>query len=786
MTASRRINIALAITILASFASAGCRSPIVSALSADMSVTVHIPGGLTSEVPATVRAAMAESIEDPGAGARYINPGTRYVTGALSYANGSGKVITIQTDGTRADGQDSVELRFEDVPIGVKADIVVRLYDSDGSGRTLLGESAMTIDDVGSGAKVPDMSVAPIASTDLVLGPYLDGTRGVTIDADSNGKVLVYSFSITNPGAYMSTLAGDGLTQAHAIFTDDGKRVPASRASSDQQSIRFDAVAGDYFAVAEIPASFTIPAKLSVDADVTMSLQTPAIYVDSELTVMDRMRPIMLSCTVGFAEGSYTGNVNGTSVTGTGLADGTCSINTVREAQADATSLTFTFVDSLLNLEHTETINLPPQRTVIYATSTGTYPAWIAPTANSLLNARNQANDTYGSDAGIPVIALKAGETLNGQEGVTFTRSTLVVGGCNASWARSPDHGSSTIAWSDGSVVAYALGTSSGGAGSAFYDLTMMRPVRTMTEASESMILLAGGTSFTDCMIDSGAVTGPAIDAPTYSIVSLSDVAQAGAYSFKRCSIVGGTYTPNASYPSGTLYGISSGASAYAITAVVASCLVDPGVFACKSDGTPSLFGIKNNVNAHSVTVIGSTISSGTVSSYNSGNGLAMALCLYYGATGPTAHIYDNLLVVDSTINPDKPDSVYIQHSIALSFDNDSMATIKNNVLSNRNAAYDGKILMTPVDFLEPSYIASTIGITNRYSLLSDLNIGGWASGDYRPTASSFLTTGGVDLRSYGARTDVDMALGPLADDYFSLDLAGRPRSATAVGAWEL
>lgn len=779
MTASRRINNALAITILASFALAGCRSPIVSALSADMSVTVHIPGGLTSDVPATVRAAMVESIEEPGAGARYINPGTRYVTGALSYANGSGEVITIQANGTRADGQDSVELRFEDVPIGVKADIVVRLYDYEGSGKTLLGESAMTIDGVGNGAKVPTMSVAPIASEGITLGPYLDGTRGALIDAYSNGQVRVYSFTITHPGAYMSTLAGDGLTQAHAIFTDDGKRVPASRASSDQQSLRFDAAAGDYFAVAEIPSSYDYPATLSVDADVTMSLQTPAIYVDAELTVMDRKRPIVLSCTAGFAEGTFEASVSEDSVelVGNGLADGTYTISTPRTAKAAAApQLTFAFADSLLGIERTGAINLPAQRTVVYVCPAADCPSWTTDQKNNLYWSASYITSTYPSEDGAPVIALGNGESITEEYSVNFNADALVVGGCGGDWSRSAEHGSSTVSMVvNGSI--YALGVTSGGVGTAFYDLNLRQSSFTMANNSSSLVTLEGATSFTDCVLDSGAVTGPANGTPTYAVVMLSGSAQAGAYSFNRCSIVGGTYTPNASNLSGTLYGIYGGTSANAIAIVVANCLVDPGVFACKSDGAPSLFGFRDNVSAHSVTVVGSTVSSGTVSDYYSENGTATALSLLYGGTSSAGHVYNNLLIVDST---KQPPSIYVK-SAAVSYGTGSAGTIEYNALSNRAAAYDDNFIIDP-SYTFRSDIASTIGITNEYYLLSSLRVGG----DYRPTADSFLTSGGVDLRTYGARTDVDMALGPLADDYFSLDLAGRPRSATTIGAWEL
>lgn len=779
MTPRRPYLSAAALAVLACLALASCRSPVQSALTTAVSVSIAIPESLASDVPEAVRRAMAADDPTLAAQARYVHPDTRYLTGTLSYEDASGAPVTMSTSGTRAAGQASVDLSFEAVPLGVRATVAVRLYDSDGAGQVLLGTSDLTIDAVGSGPAA--MSMAPVASAPIVLGPYSVGVRGIRIAEYANGQTFVYSFTVTNAGAYLASLTGVGLTASPAIFTADGRRVTASRTSSGTGVLRFDAAAGDYFAVAEIPAAYDGQSTLVVDADVTMTLETPAIYVDSSLTVMDRKRPIVLSCTVGFAEGSYTGGaVSGDTaeLTGTVPASGTTyTISTPRNSRAAAApTLSFSYTDRLLGIARTGSLVIPAQRTVVYYASTPTkYPSWSPPSTNSLYGAANTVSLTapYSTEAGIPVVALQDGDSVDGGEGASFSRNVIVVGGCDASWSRASTHGTSTITWGDGHVLGYELGVSAGG--SSFHDLILTRPARTMTGDSEAMIILTSSASFTDCAIRSGDVTAPGTSIASYGIVTISGSGGA-TVSFNRCSIVGGTFMPDAAYPSCSLFGIRNTSSG-GVTTIVANSFIDPGEYACSGDGA-FVYGVFDSSSGDYLHIIGSTVSSGY---FYPVTGVSLNSFAVYAnqvqSNGMWMRAYNNLFI-DAAASSGVTNYVT---SYILSYQDGSYATILRNALTNVASPQNGYLLLEGTNKRTNLEAAAIDDSTNTYSPISALGL----SSDYRPSAGSSLGAGGVDLRDADVRANFDSAL-PAGDDYYAFDLAGNPRSGSSIGAWEL
>lgn len=500
--------------------------------SGSVEVSISIPERLgRSALPADLQRALRPA---EGATSRFINPDTRYIQATVWVGGNRGNPITasiaIPLDSA------SASLSVRKVPIGNHT-LTVSLYDG-GNPPVLLSEGTSPISVIYRMTARANVTAVPVTDDSFPPGPF--GAYGATIAAPNSGGVFVYKVSVPRSGPYRlrcEEASGKNVLGADNVFLYDakGRKVPSTHSGSGSFEGEYAGLdAAVYYAVIESPTNENDALRVSLDADMRITMTANTAYVDTDLTVMDRTRPFTLNvpCGCSSVQGISFGSAEGRGAPYSLQPDArtisvTPGANGLTSWDTDSPGSSVDFTDGLLGIARTGVVFRfagAPHR-FVYCNAAGSRPADSSGAAATTLNAAIATLNTLSEGA---AIALLDGESYSlAQAGID--NPAILLSGCSSTGTRGAAYGKNPVTCSE---KRYGLAVNADNSRISGLDFSI--PGGNVT-SSEYFFSIAGSCVLSDCGFSySGNLSLASASSIEYSALYIS----AAQVSLDRCSIV--------------------------------------------------------------------------------------------------------------------------------------------------------------------------------------------------------------------------------------------------------
>ncbi|MCP5453866.1 MAG: hypothetical protein H7A27_07765 [Spirochaetaceae bacterium] len=740
-----------------------------------MALSISIePGSLATDLPVALRRSLAGPLAEAAASARFLHPDALALSATLTVDGVRREPLAVSPFDPDSPGP----LEFGRLPVGSDCSVSVSISDADG----LLCSGSSGAFVVAPGGVRLTVSLKPLESSAMLAGPHGD-PYGVVVDASLAGRVSVFSVALPVAGPY-DAYFGDYDNQAFlTIYDPDGAPIPTTQIYARDRVFNA-ARPGGYYAVLNLPADYTFESDLGVDADTRVFYDGPAVYVDEDVGyVMDRQRGFSLSVPCGFAATPAPQVTNSNEDLFTVSAGDRLDIEAGENLASSASSaiVYVAYTDAMLGISRTsiQAERMPSPRSAVYVHSSGTGPADSLAPASSDISSIATLDDTVPS-----IVLLRDGDVIDeggSASGMSFSyRGGLIIGGCDESWERRPDHAGRT------SVRMPALGQNLLGLTPEAATPFIIDSVDFETQAaievpSASVNLVYVGGSCGDVTIRNSSFRFSVIrNAYAGAVVSLLASDSAAGLTLDRTEVSVQNSTDNAYAMD--LFGVRCDDALTGFTMI--DSVVSLGAVSSSSTASETC-AVRVLTSSVPATVVGSTVSGGV---YANDPGNITSRTVYI--VSDALRCYNNLLVIDTSV----------QNNYAITYYSGAQLYIRNNLLATvSDIDYGAEPLIRdeyiPItNYTWDDFVALAAGTaTNACLPLSSLAMAydDPLDGAYlMPTASSpaALRTGGANLGSDAVieALSLSAALKPLyAVDRVGAERTGSGDTGYTIGAYE-